>query len=223
MRSTHLLALASALTVATVACSLGGATPTATPTPPPTNTPQPPTPVPSDTPEPEPTTVTLPESAVVAVLGQDPDQSYKVAMGSFAALSFEEGDLPAPPGSVEAHWYIAGDRYVVAYVGLDMDAAGPLCPGNSILTPGGFESVSNAPTEEGACEGFPTLSTDPVVGPRICAGTLLYVTAIPSTSQGMLFGTLEALADDGASLVGVTSAVESSAEMPVIDLDQVCG
>lgn len=90
------------------------------------------------------------------------------------------------------------------------------------MTNAGFLHVSNSPTDEGACEGFPTLTDDPEVGPVLCQGSLLYVTAIPSTEQGMLFGTLEALSEDGA-LIGLTSAVESSPDLPVIDLEEFCG
>jgi hypothetical protein len=50
----------------------------------------------------------------------------------------------------------------------------------------------------------------------------LYVTAIPSDQQGMLFGTLEALTADGG-LIGLTSAVESSPDISVIDLAEFCG
>lgn len=183
----------------------------------------------SDTPPPEPTETPtevsreLPETSVVGVLGDTANNTYKVMMGTFEQLAFEDNDLPAPPGSVEAHWYQSGGVYVVAYMGLDAETSGPLCPGNSIRTSSGFEHVSNAPTEEGACEGFTTLTTDPDVGPRVCQGTLLYVTSIPSTVQGTLFGTLESLADDGEALIGMTSQAESSGGVPEIDLELICG
>lgn len=187
-------------------------------TPVPQDTPIPPTPEPTLPPEPK----GLPDTPISAVLGVEPNTTYKVELGTFAALSFEESDLPAVPGEVTARWYIAGDRYVVAYAGFDYAEGDFLCPGNSILTGAGFLHVSNAPTEEGACEGFTTLTTDPEVGPIVCQGSLLYVTAIPSDQQGMLFGTLEALSEDGA-LIGLTSAVESSLDIPLIDLEEFCG
>lgn len=187
------------------------------------------TPIPSDTlvpPTPEPTLPPepkeLPDSPISAVLGVEPNTTYKVERGTFAAMPFEESDLPAAPGDVTAQWYITGDRYIVAYDGLEYSEGDSLCPGNSILTGAGFLHVSNAPTDEGACEGFPTLTSDPEVGPVVCQGALLYVTAIPSTEQGMLFGTLEALSEHGA-LIGLTSAVESSPDIPVIDLEEFCG
>ena len=187
-------------------------------TPVPSDTPVPPTPEPTLPPEPK----ELPDTPSSAVLGVEPNTTYKVELGTFAAMPFEESDLPAAPGAVTAQWYIAGDRYVVAYAGLDYAEGDFLCPGNSILTGAGFLHVSNAPTEEGACEGFTTLTTDPEVGPIVCQGSLLYVTAIPSDQQGMLFGTLEALTADGG-LIGLTSAVESSPDIPAIDLAEFCG
>ena len=188
-------------------------------TPKPTETPIPPTVEPTVTSS---TPKELPHTSTSAVLGVEPNTTYKVDMATFGSLAFEESELPAAPGAVTAQWYTSGGRYVVAYVGLDLSKTGPLCPGNSILTEAGFNNVSNAPTEEGACEGFSTLTTDPEVGPVVCQGSLLYVTAIPSDQQGMLFGTLEALTDDGA-LIGLTSSVQSSPDIPEINLEELCG
>jgi len=178
---------------------------------------------PEPTAEPTSAPAGFPETSISGVLGVGAGNTYKVEFGSFAALEFTDTDLPAAPSSVEAHWYQADGVYVVAYMGLDMAASGPLCPGNSILTSAGFEHVSNAPTEEGSCEGFPTLTTDPDVGPQVCLDTLVYVTAIPSNLAGTLFGTLEALADEGAALVGLTSQAESAGDAPEIDLAAICG
>jgi hypothetical protein len=183
----------------------------------PTNTPVPPTPEPTATEE----MVMLPVSMVSGVLGEGNFNQYKVSLPGMAPLDFEESELPAPPGSVTANWFTSGGFYVVAYYGLDMEASGPLCPGNSILAGGNWQYVTNAPTEEGACEGFPTLTEDPDVGPIDCHGTLFYRTAIPSDMQGTLFGTLEMLDADG-NLVGITSQADSSPDMLEIDLDQVC-
>jgi hypothetical protein len=181
-------------------------------------TPVPPTPEPTATPEP----MQLPDTPVTALLGVEPNTTYKVDLPSFQALAVEEGDLPAAPGQVEARWYKSGERYVVAYSGLNYIEGDFLCPGNSIFTASGFLHVSNAPTDEGACEGFPTLTSDPDVGPRVCQGELVYMTAIPSSLQGMLFGTLEALTEDG-DLVGLTSSVQSTEDIPELDLDEFCG
>jgi hypothetical protein len=189
----------------------------------PANTPLPPTPEPAATAtateEPEP--VMLPVSMVSAPLGEGDFNQYKVELPGMMPLDFEESDLPAPPGSVTANWFTSGGFYVVAYYGLDLEVSGPLCPGNSILSGGGWLHVSNAPTEEGACEGFPTLTDDPEVGPMDCHGTLFYRTAIPSDLQGTLFGTIEMLDEDG-NLVGITSQAESTTEMLEIDLAATC-
>jgi hypothetical protein len=203
-----------------VACSQ-----TSTPTPEsePTATPEPTAiPEPTAAPTDEPTAKELPVTPLSAFLGADPEMSYKVTIGTFENLEFDESELPAPPSSVEAHWYKSGGRYVVAYIGLDLSVAGPLCPGNSIRTDTGFEFVSNAPTEEGACEGFTTVTSDPDVGPRACKGILFYVTAIPSDKQGTLYGTLEKLVDDGAAFTGLTSKVEITPDIPEINLDDFC-
>ena len=183
----------------------------------PTSTPLPPTPEPTPTEE----MIMLPVSMVSGVLGEGEFNQYKVSLPGMAPLDFEESDLPALPGSVTANWFTSGGFYVVGYYGLDLAASGPLCPGNSIMTGGSWLHVSNAPTEEGACEGFPTLTTDPDVGPIDCHGTLFYRTAIPSDLQGTLFGTLEMLDPDG-NLVGITSQAESNPEMLEIDLSEMC-
>jgi hypothetical protein len=188
----------------------------------PTDTPIAPTPEPSATPTTAAAAPELPTTPSTAVIGDGPLMTYKIDMATFEELEFDESELPVPPGTVEAHWYTSGGRYVVAFVGLDLSASGPLCPGASILTDQGYEFVSNAPTEEGACEGFTTLTADPEVGPRVCQGTVLYVTAIPSDKQGILFASIEANADDGAAVIGLTSEAESSPDIPEIDQDDFC-
>jgi hypothetical protein len=183
----------------------------------PADTPLPPTPEPTATEE----MIMLPVSMVNAVLGEGAFNQYKVVLPGGAPLEFEEGDLPAPPGSVTAHWFTSGGFYVVGYYGLDLEENAPFCPGNSIMTGNGFEHVSNAPTEEGACEGLATLTDDPDVGPLDCYGTLFYRTAIPSNLQGTLFGTLEKLDADG-NLAGITSQAQSTTSMLEIDLADFC-
>lgn len=177
----------------------------------------PPTPEPTATSE----SVMLPVSMVSAVLGEGDFNTYKVSLPGMAPLEFEDSELPALPGSVTANWFTSGGFYVVAYYGLDLEASGGLCPGNSIYSGGGWLHISNAPTEEGACDTFPTLTTDPDVGPINCHGELFYRTAIPSNLQGTLFGTLEMLDADG-NLVGMTSQAESNTEMLEIDLAATC-
>ena len=120
-------------------------------------------------------------------------------------------------GEVRAQWYQAGGFYVVVYEGLDLDSSGPLCPGNSIQLPSGaFEFVSNAPTEGADCSTFPTLSSDPDVGPLVCQGVVSYRTAIPSDQQGNLFGTIERPVDGG--IMGLSSITPTAAGVPEIDI-----
>ncbi|MFV1950326.1 MAG: hypothetical protein ACC633_10420 [Anaerolineales bacterium] len=182
----------------------------------PADTPLPPTPEPTATEEP----VMLPVSMVSAALGED-DNQYKLELPNFMLVDFEESELPAPPGTVFANWFTSGGFYVVGYYGLDLETSGALCPGNSIMTGGTWLHISNAPTGEGACEGFPTLTDDPDVGPVDCHGTLFYRTAIPSDLQGTLYGTIEMLDADG-NLVGITSQAESTTDMLEIDLAATC-
>ena len=185
----------------------------------PADTEVPPTKAPEPTATEEP--IMLPVSMVSAVLGEGDFNTYKISLPGMAPLDFEDSDLPALPGSVTASWFTSGGFYVVAYYGLDLEASGPLCPGNSILSGGGWLNISNAPTEEGACEGFPTLTDDPDVGPIDCHGTLFYRTAIPSDLQGTLYGTLEMLDAEG-NLAGMTSQAESTTDMLEIDLAATC-
>ena len=177
----------------------------------------PPTPEPTATEEP----VMLPVSMVSAPLGEEEFNQYKMKLPNFMPMDFEESELPALPGTVFANWFTSGGFYVVGYFGLDLENSGPLCPGNSIMTGGTWLHISNAPTEEGACEGFPTLTEDPDVGPVDCHGTLFYRTAIPSDLQGTLYGTIEKLDEEG-NLVGITSQAESTTEMLEIDLAAIC-
>lgn len=185
----------------------------------PTNTAVPPTPEPTATEEPEP--VMLPVSMVSSPLGEGDFNQYKVELPNFMPMDFEASELPAPPGEVTASWFTSGGFYVVGYFGLDLEASGALCPGNSIMTGGTWLHITNAPTEEGACEGFPTLTDDPDVGPVDCHGTLFYRTAIPGDLQGTLYGTIEMLDEEG-NLVGITSQAESTTEMLEIDLAATC-
>lgn len=152
----------------------------------------------------EPGPAPLPKTPVEAAL----DQPYKVGPDGQPA-EFEPGELPVEPGSVTARWYRSGGVYVVLYDGLALGETGPLCPGNSIQTAGGFEHVSNAPTEEGACEGAQNLAGADA-GVRVCDSLVLYVTEIPADTEGTLFGTVERFEPDG-TILGVTSQAQTDA------------
>ena len=163
----------------------------------------------------------LPPSSVTAILGAEEGLYYKYDLTG-APLDFEESELPVAPGTVEVRWYTYEGVYVVAFAGVDPARTGPLCPGASGSDETGFVGTTNAPTEPGACEGFTTLTDDPNVGPRVCRGNLVYVTAINTSVTGGLFGTIEALRDDGASFVGLTSFGFPIDPPPAIDLDAYC-
>lgn len=139
-------------------------------------------------------------------------QSYNSAAGG----SYDPAVMGFAAGDVEAQWYQADGFYVVVYAGLDLDATGPFCPGNSIQTAAGFEFISNAPTEGADCSTFPTISSDPAVGALVCDGVVSYRTAIPATTEGVLYGTLERPVEGG--IMGITGIVPTSAGVPEIDI-----
>ena len=154
----------------------------------------------------------LPDTPVTAAL----DQMYNTTGDAFAAKDL--GGVE--PGDVTARWYVAGDRWAVHYDGLDAGATGPLCPGNSVQTDAGFEHVSNAPTEAGACEGFDaTLASGPV-GVRRCGAHVLYMTAIPADVRGILHASIETRYRTPGSVVGLTGTADpGDGEAPEIDLE----
>ena len=139
-------------------------------------------------------------------------QSYNTVSGG----AFDPAVMGFGPNDVEAQWYQADGFYVVVYAGLDLGATGPLCPGNSIQTAAGFEFVSNGPTDGADCSSFPTLSADPDVGVLTCQGVVSYRTAIPATTQGSLFGTIERPVEGG--IMGITGVAPTTAGVPEIDL-----
>jgi hypothetical protein len=125
-------------------------------------------------------------------------------------------ELPVPLDTVEAHWYRSGGVYVVVFGGLDLDETGSICPGSSIQTDAGFEHVTNSPTEDGACEGAPTVAGSGA-GVRACGPLLLYITAIPEKTEGDLFASVERYARSG-KIIGVTGVVAADmSAAPEID------
>jgi hypothetical protein len=157
-------------------------------------------------------TFELPETPVTGVL----DQAYNTT-----GDPFDPADVGGVgPGDVTARWYVADDRWVVHYDGLDPAATGPLCPGSSAQTAAGFEHVTNAPTDPGGCEGFDaTLAAGPV-GVRRCGSEVLYLTAIPADVEGTLFASIETRYEVEGSVVGLTGmAGPTDGQPPVIDLD----
>lgn len=119
------------------------------------------------------------------------------------------------PGTVEAHWYQWNGLYVVLYRGFDASAGTQICAGNSINVGGTFGNVSNSPylgTADEICNGAPKIAESPS-GVFSCGSLLYYVTEIPTTSVGELFGTLELgpppPPPPPANFVGQTSNVTS--------------
>jgi hypothetical protein len=125
-------------------------------------------------------------------------------------------ELPIALGTVEAHWYRSDGVYVVAFGGLNLEEAGPICPGSSIQTDAGFEHVTSSPTEEGACEGAENIAGDDA-GVRICGPLVLYITEIPEDTEGDLFASIERYEENGA-IVGATGVVAADmSAAPEID------
>ena len=149
----------------------------------------------------------LPETPLVATL----DQGYKAVGGQ--QQSFEESELPVPPGTVLAHWYRSGDRYLAVYVGVPADR-GALCPGNSIQVGSSFEKISNAPAAPDACAGALQIASQEV---QTCGDLLVYVSEIPVEKQGTLYASIERY--EGDTITGVTgSAATDAGEVPEVDL-----
>ncbi len=157
----------------------------------------------------------LDDAAVSALL----TTTYKIPPGGPAP----DADLPFAPGAVEARWYKSGDRYVVYYHGLTLNDGHLYCPGNSIQAGSSFQYVSNSPAIPGACEGASTLATEGAAGVYLCDGFVMYLTQIPSTSQGDLYGTVEIFEADG-TLIGLTSVASTSlGDIPEVDLGPCSG
>ena len=108
-----------------------------------------------------------------------------------------------PEGSVQAHWYQWDGVYVVLYRGYDATLPSGLCPGNSIETGGAFANISNSPwpsTATSACEGALAIAAE---GSMSCGPLLYYVTDIPTTTVGNLWGSIEL--QTGAGFIGQTT------------------
>lgn len=152
----------------------------------------------------------LPDSPVVIIL----DQSY-----DFVGGTPDPALLPAAPGTVEASVYRTATTYAVVFrgLGLDVDA----CPGNSALTPAGFEFVSNAPLPAGTCDSFPTLIENTAAqGIQICGGQISYLTLIPADTIAAIFVSVEKPVDTGVNGVGISGSVDipDPAAAPEIDV-----
>lgn len=115
----------------------------------------------------------------------------------------QDGSDLFPENSVQAHWYQWDGVYVVLYRGYDATNPMGLCPGNSIESGGAFDSISNSPhpsSATAACEGATSIAS---VGSMSCGPLLYYVTEIPTTSTGNLWGSIEL--STGMGFIGQTT------------------
>lgn len=168
---------------------------------------------------PPPAAAELPQSAITAALSE----TYKFGPGG-VELTFDQAEFPVQADTVTARWYTADGFYVVGYDGVDLSATGPLCPGSSIeTTPASFEFLTNDPTDDasGICGNLTNLA-GPAAGVQACGDLLVYITEIPTSATGTLWGTLEIVSDDG-TIIGMTSTVQSDvAATPTIDIAALC-
>lgn len=165
---------------------------------------------PSTTATTAPVPVALPPTGVIGVV----DRPYKWGEEQGEATAEE---LPFPLDRIEAHWFQAGEVYAVAYVGLDLEQTGPLCPGNSIVGGDGLAMhVSNSPTPGGVCgEGIHVAV--PPGGVRVCDGLVLYVTEIPNGTLGRLYASIEWYPGTGTHY-GATAVVDADPDyMAAVD------
>jgi hypothetical protein len=162
-----------------------------------------------------------PTGETIAAIRETPltaklDSGYRVENGSIS--NPDEADLPVAPGSVEAHWYKSQSRWVVVYAGVPEDP-GPICPGNSILVGTSYESVSNAPIEDGVSCGGAILAQEPA-GVQWCGPYLVYVTEIPASKNGALSASIERY--DGAVILGVTGVTSTDfGTAPKVELSEL--
>jgi hypothetical protein len=110
-----------------------------------------------------------------------------------------------PEGSVQAHWYQWNGFYVVLYRGYDATDPMSVCPGTRILIEGGFdlETLTSSPYPSDGDEACVDARNVVVGASRRCGPLLYYVTNIPVSSVGELWGTIEK--QTGAGFIGQTT------------------
>lgn len=119
----------------------------------------------------------------------------------------EAGAALFPSESVEAHWYQWDGLYVVLYRGFDASDGTPMCPGNSTAdATGAYTGTSNSPHNgeaDAICDIAPKIADAPS-GAYACDILLYYLTEIPTSAEGTLWGTLELLNGAIASQTSIT-------------------
>ncbi len=158
-------------------------------------------------------TTTTVAPATTTTTSQPPSEAEMIPDPTTGVTLTPYSDENITAGDVFLYWYRDTDssRYVGLYAGPGIAGAEGqgLCPGNSIQTDQ-FLHVSNTPSEEGACEGFPTETASI----QACSGGVwLYLTNIPGDLSGTLFGSLEWNADDG-TIKGLTSQFSTEEDIP---------
>lgn len=174
------------------------------------------------------TTVSTSTTAPPDDAGDLPDTPLRAVLESTYPATFDEESFGVAPGSITAAWYAVGDRWAVHYDGLTPEEASGKCPGNSIESGGGFSHISNSPYGALACAGYEDLPNyaGRLLPPgslfRCGESTIVYVTEIPLTAEGNLYGSLEQVRDDG-TVQGMTSMVAADPDQaPEIELSD-CG
>jgi hypothetical protein len=127
--------------------------------------------------------------------------------------TYGSGEPVVAVDTVTVHWYQADGNYVAVYTGEGLADLPPVCPGNSLSLPDGttFDHISNAPSQDGGCEGIDSTITEL----RNCETAWIHPTAIPVDSEGVLYASISS-PDTTAGVLGFTVV---DPEVPEIDLD----
>jgi hypothetical protein len=171
--------------------------------------------------EPATTTTTEPATTTTTQPATTTTTVPPVEVGSSPLFAFLGVDLPPygddevfEPGEVEVQWYQWNSLFVVLFRGVRPEAN--LCLGNSILSGNSFDFHSNSKLgDEEPCQGpaGDDLAGE-AFGVRACGELVYYLTEIPTSESGALFGSADlwAVPDaiSGATDVsGVTGVVDT--------------
>lgn len=130
-------------------------------------------------------------------------------------------ELGFDPSTIEVHWYrdTAAGRWIAVFVGLDLEATGPLCPTSSFFGDGaqGSSFFGTSATPSADCEASPAGLIDAAEGGvRVCEGVVSLLTLVPTSQSGQLFGGLE-IYPEGGTFYGVGGSVEADQDAPAVD------
>jgi hypothetical protein len=121
-------------------------------------------------------------------------------------------DLPFPPETVTVRWFQQLGLYVAYFEGLPSED--PICLATWVESGSKSEYSSNSPSRAGGC----VVQTEPPTGVYLCeGGRVLFLTQIPTTTEGVLFANARQFVDD--RIDGLEGSVPSDiANTPEIDL-----